>query len=252
MTPPTDIFTDQPQHAGGFLTVSFGWFPDTYPPDFGGTAHPIYGSVCATEEKREFAGCWRWESPAVQLKWPCGERKGCAGSGCQALRGEASPKSLDKPISLDERWRKAPAVRGSSRQGGRCTSHSGLPPGPFSALTLSVSVTLWRILALRLPTASVWSWLPSQSNGEDESMRKPQREAGSRPWGSQVSLSHRTITEKPKGFHLDKQVCVAGSHWKRVSACQSIFSSKDLNAKPSHNTKATVSVKATNNLVGGI
>lgn len=57
MTPPTDIFTDQPQHAGGFLTVSFSWFPDTYPPDIGGTAHPIYGSVCATEEKREFAGC---------------------------------------------------------------------------------------------------------------------------------------------------------------------------------------------------
>jgi len=71
----------------------------------------------------------------MELKGLHRKRKGCAGGGCQLLGGEESPKSMDEPIYLQKRGRKAPAIQGSSAWGGRCATRNGLSLGPLSAVT---------------------------------------------------------------------------------------------------------------------
>lgn len=63
-------------------------------------------------------------------QWPCGEKKHCAGSGCQAPGEEVSPKSSDEPT---HGW--SPAIQGSSARERMCATHNSLSLGPFSAFT---------------------------------------------------------------------------------------------------------------------
>lgn len=226
---------------------------------------PLFVAVHVPQQRRRslqdtqgWLLCRGWAPPAVELKWPCGERQGCAGDGCQGLGGEGSPKSIDEPTPLHKRGRKAPAIQGSSAGGGKYTTLNSLAPGPSSVLTHWVSC---HPVMHPGPGAShgLCVVLTSQSNVKDKPPKKPQKEAGSSTGMSpskpptllcslRASLSHRIITEKAQKMYFDKQVCVASSHWNNISACQSISSWKDLDimrlrkseceAEPQHKSHA--------------
>lgn len=138
MTPLIYIFTDQLPHLGSFPLVSFCCFSAAYPSDAQRDHLPPFVAVHVPQQRRgclqDAQGqllCQGWEPPAMELKWLCVERKRCAGDGCQALGGEVSPKSMDEPIPLHKRGRKALAIQGSSAWGGGCGTHNSLPRAPF-------------------------------------------------------------------------------------------------------------------------
>lgn len=146
------------------------------------------------------------------------------------------------------------------------------PRAPFQHLHVGYHVTLWCILALGHPTASVWSWLSSQRKVKEKPPKKSQQEAGSstgispsKPltldtWLVGLPVPSHNYRESQKDFFLISRCVwqaitkiifqlVRASPHKKISI---LWGWENLNVKLSHNIKAMLSVKVISSLVGGI
>lgn len=104
------------------------------------------------------------------MKWLCGERRHCAGSGCQGPGEEVSPKSMDEPThGWSSAFRALQHVKG-------CVQHTAVYPWALLLhLHLGYHITLWCTLTLQCPTASVWSWHPCWVTLEISHWKTPAR-----------------------------------------------------------------------------